>query len=427
MSKITRRAFLGATAATLAAPAIVPASVFGRGRENPSERITMACIGTGGMGTGNLRNFLQRKEVQILAVCDVERAHRDRAHRIVTDYYGAQGRGDGGCVAVSDFREIMARSDIDTVMVATPDHWHAPMAIAAARSGKDIYCEKPISLTIGEGRATVAAMQRYGRIFQTGSWQRSQRKFRFACELVRNGRIGRVHTIEVGLPSGKKIGPQPTMPVPDGLDYDLWLGPAPHEPYTEARVHYNFRYNFDYSGGKICDWGAHHHDIAQWALGCDRSGPVKVEGVGEFPADGIYDTAYHFDTVHTYADGTVLKTSDRLPQGVRFEGDEGWIFISRSKFDANPKSLLSSTIGPDETHLYESQDHYQNFLDGVRTRRETTTPAEIAHRSISIAHLGNVAMRTGRVLDWNPEAEHFVGDTTANRYLEVTSRGSWHV
>jgi len=431
--RFSRRQFIMRAAltvgATVVGPSLIPAFARGvKGKVAPSNRIAMGLIGVGGMGTHNLKAFLGYPQVQVVAVCDVDRAHRETARRMVDAYYSKERSGSyQGCAATNDFREVLARGDLDAVMIATPDHWHALIACAAARAGIDTYCEKPVGLTIGQGRILSDTMTRHGRVFQTGSWQRSQYNWRHVCELVRNGRIGKIHTVRVGLPPGAAIENQPEVPVPKGFDYDMWLGPAPRAPYIKARCHYNFRYQFDYSGGKPTDWGAHHHDIAQWALGTDTSGPTQIEGRGEFPKEGIFDTATQYEFTCTYADGARMITTNEHEYGVRFEGSEGWIYISRERWDAHPRAVLESVIRPEEINLYKSEDHYGNFLECVRTRAMTATPAEIAHRSISIAHLGNIAMRLGRKLHWNPQIERFVDDPEADRLLTRPMRGAWQL
>jgi predicted dehydrogenase len=426
----SRRSFLKTAAAVVAGPYILPSSVLGlAGTTAPSNRITMGCIGLNGMGTSDMEAFLGCDGARILAVCDVETAHRERARKIVDDHYGEQRRAGtyNGCDAYNDFREIIARKDIDAVMIGTPDHWHALITIAAAKAGKDIYCEKPISRTIVEGRALCDAVKRYGRVFQTGTQLRSTRAVRFACELVRNGRIGKLRTIRTYLPEGKAIEPQPPMPVPKGFDYDLWLGPAPWAPYTEKRCHYFFRYVSDYAGGTLTDLGAHDNDIAQWGNDTERTGPIEIDGKGRFPRDGLFDTATAFKIRYRYANGVELICStDPYPSGtgVRFEGTEGWVY-TRWIVDADPKSLLSSTIGPNETHLYDSPHHQRNFLDCVKTRGETIAPAETGHRSCSIGHLGNIAMKLGRKLRWDPARERFVNDPEADRLLSAPMRPPW--
>jgi predicted dehydrogenase len=432
---MSRRGFLKRTSAlaagAVAIPAIIPASAMGAdGHVAPSNRLVMGCIGVGSQGTGNMKGFLGYKEVQVVAVCDVDRAHRQRAEGIVNEVYG-----NTDCAGYHDFRELLDRPDLDVISLAVPDHWHAIPAIAAAKKGYDIYAEKPLALTIREGQAMVDAVARYGTIWQTGSWQRSRSNFHRGCELVRNGRIGEVHTVRVGLPTGKEIEPQPEMPIPDGFDYDFWLGPAPDAPYTEERCHWDFRWIFDYSGGQLTDWAAHHCDIANWGMGTEHTGPISVKGRGEFPKDGIWNTAIHYSLECVYAPGAspvapngfTMHVSDEF-MGCRFEGTEGTIFVNRGDvLEAEPASLLGSSIGAGGVHLHKSADHPQNFFDGVRARRQCVAPITPAHRAITIAHLGNIAMKLEREIKWDPVAERFVNDPEADRFLERAMRAPWHL
>ncbi len=432
-TEATRRQFIGsATATAFAVPWIIPSRAVasdGNAPPSPGNRITMALIGCGGMGNANLYEFLRKGDVQVLAVCDPDRARRESTRAAVNEYYAKNGKNDSyaGCDAYNDFREVLARDDVDAVIQAAPDHWHAPIVTAAARAGKDIYGEKPLTSVLRHGRAMCDVVRRYGRVFQTGSQQRSDARFRFACELVRNGRIGRVRTVQVGLPEGKATGNHPPIRVPEGFDYDLWLGPAPWAPYCDYRTHYNFRYILDYSGGKLCDWGAHHIDIAQWGLGTLESGPVEIEGKGDYPRDGLWTTAVNYHFTATYDTGAKLIVDNAFQQGVKFEGDEGWVFVKRGKIDAEPKSLLTSVIGPNEIHLYPSGDHRRNFLDCVRSRLETAAPIEHAHRTISIAHLANIAMLLGREIRWDPVTERIIGDPDAERMTDRALREPWRL
>ena len=433
--KLGRREFIERTVAVAAGavafPYIIPSSALGAdGAVAPSNRVVLGCIGVGSQGTGNMKGFLGNKDVQIVAVCDVDKSHRLEAKKIIDRKYD-----NSDCADYNDFRELLARTDLDAVSIAVPDHWHSMPAILAAQSGRDIYAEKPLSLTIVEGRAMCDAVHRYGRVWQTGSWQRSQNHFRFACELVRNGRIGKVHTVMVGLPTGPKIEPQPAMPVPEGFDYDFWLGPAPWAPYTEKRCHWNFRWILDYSGGQLTDWAAHHCDIANWGMGTEYTGPVEVQGVGDFPRDGLYNAAidYTFDCKYAPGaspvapDGFVMNVSNKNRGGATWEGTDGWVWVDRGGIDAHPKELLNSRIGPDEIHLYKSTDHMLNFLACMRTRELTITPIEVAHRAISIAHLGNIAMQLGRKVGWDPKTEQILDDAEASRKLLRTMRAPWHI
>jgi predicted dehydrogenase len=434
---LSRRKFLkgaaGATGVALAFPAIVPARVLGA--DAPSNKIQMAGIGLGGMGTGDLNGFLGDSRVRVVGVCDVDQRHRDRAKSIVDGRYKSTD-----CKAYFDFRDLIGRGDLDAVWTALPDHWHAIPAIAAAKAGCDIHGQKPFARTIREGRAMCDAVHRYGRIWQTGSQQRSDGRFRFACELVRNGRIGKVQRVEVGLPTAPTIEPQPRMPVPGGLDYQRWLGPAPWAPYTEKRCHWNFRWILDYSGGQVTDTGAHDIDIAHWGMGLDHTGPIEVEGSGEFPSDGLWDVATDFRFRCLYARGAspmhpgqveiLVGSKKHLPGGTKFIGTDGWIRATRGGTKASSASLLREKIGPGEIRLdagrgEHRQGHRQNFLDSVRTRTQPVTPIEIGQRSITPAHLGNIAMILGRKVRFNPQTERFVNDSQADRMLSRGMRSPW--
>lgn len=428
--KISRRQFLrragGVTAGAIAFPYFVSSSALGRGgRPAPSDRIVMGCIGMGGQGTGDMRGFLGKREAQVVAVCDVDKKHRDQAKKIVDEKYG-----NSDCKTYLDFRDLIERKDIDALLLALPDQWHSIPAIMGARSGKDIYGEKPLARTIREGRAICNAVHRYGRIWQTGSWQRSVAHFRKACELVRNGRIGKVSKVEVGLPTGSGGGNNPVQPVPEGVDWDFWLGPAPWVPYRGV-IHWNWRWIMDYSGGQLTDWAGHHVDIAHWGLGLDRTGPVEIEGRGVYPKDGIYDVPTQYKFTCKYATGlTMIVANDRQQpkgMGTMWYGDKGWIHVNRGGLHAEPKSVLDEVIGPDEIKLYNSRDHTQNFLDCVKSRKETITPVEIAHRSISVGLLGEIAMLTEEKLKWDPEKEVFLNSEKANRLLSRPMRAPWHI
>jgi len=419
---VSRRGFLASAGLAAAAPMIVPATVLGRGRVAASDRLTVALIGCGGMGNANVNSMLGHEEVQVVAVCDPDRSRRE----ITRERLDARDDGRGaGCVAYADFRECLDHPDLDAVIQATPDHWHALVVIAAARAGKDVYGEKPLSLTIEEGRAMAEAVRTSGRVFQTGSQQRSDARFHRACELVRSGRIGTVRRVVCGLPTTPTTGNHRPEPVPEGFDYDLWLGPAPWAPYCSARTHWNFRWILDYSGGQVTDWGAHHIDIAHWGLGLGRTGPVEVAGVGDFPADGLWDAATNFRFTARYATGVEIEITNAVRNGVRFEGDDGWIFVTRGAIEASPAALLEEPLGSADVRLTRSPGHHRDFLDCVRSRREPIAPIEEAHRTITVAHLGNVAMQLGRPVRWDPETERFPGDPAAERLARRAMRGDW--
>jgi len=443
MKRITRRTFTGMSLAAMGTPYIVPARVLGA--EAPSNRITMGFVGVGNQGTNDMRGFLQDDRVQVVAVCDVNRESRgywsnglggrEPARRIVNAFYARKtGQADySGCEAYEDFRDLIARPDIDAIETALPDHWHAIPVIEAAKAGKDIYGQKPLSLTVADGRAMVRAVQRYNRVFQCGSQQRSDRNFRRACELVRNGRIGKLQVVECGLPGGAPdyVGTNPSkepQPVPEGFNYEFWLGPAPQAPYCPARCLINFRWILDYSGGQLTDWGGHHPDCAQWGMGTERTGPVKITNAkGMFHMNDLWNTAteYYFEAV--YENGVVLKIGNRLRGGVKFIGTDGWVWANRGRHEASSNAIKNSTIGPEEIHLYESDNHFRNFIDCVISRKEPIAPVEVAHRSITIAHLGNIAMLLGRDLRWDPEGERVPDDAEANAMLSRPYRAPWRL
>ena len=430
MKRVNRRQFLtkaiGVSAGAVGFPYLVRSSALGNtGTVADSERITIGFIGVGGHGRAvNLTNFLGNADAQAVAVCDVETSHMNIARDMVNKKYGNKD-----CVTYRDFRKIIERDDIDAVMISTPDHWHVPISIMAAKAGKDVECEKP-TLTIEEGRILCETMKRYNRVFQWSTEDRSVDVYHRMCELVRNGRIGKVHTVRVELPSGPDTPGDPTpMPVPDGFDYDMWLGPAPYAPYTKDRIHWNFRWILDYSGGQLTDWGAHLLDGAQWGNDTENTGPVEVEGKGEFWRDGLYNTAKEYRIEYKYADGVRLIVTSGTPS-LRFEGSDGWIGNRgwRAKLQAEPKSILDSVIGPNEIHLYTCRAGEQrNFLDCVKSRKDCYFPPEIGHRCFTIAHIGNISMLLGRKLRWDPDKERFINDEQANRMLSRSMRSPWQL
>ena len=427
--RVTRRGFLKQAAGISAAvgfPYLIRSSALGKaGSVAASNRITIGFIGVGGHGIDmNLRTFLGQPDAQAVAVCDVDSNNMNKARDIVNQKYG-----NTDCATYKDFRDVIARDDIDAVMVSTPDHWHVPISIAALQAGKDVECEKP-TLTVREGRAVVETVKRYNRVFQWSTEDRSVYEYHRMCELVRNGRIGKVHTVRVELPSGPNDPGNPTpMPVPKELDYDMWLGPAPWAPYTKDRIHWNFRWIQDYSGGQLTDWGAHLLDGAQWGNNSEHTGPVEVEGKGVFCEGGLYDTAKEYHIEYKYADGVTLIVKSGNPS-LRFEGSEGWIGNVgwRAPLQTEPKSILDSVIGPNEIHLYTCQGGEQrNFLDCIKSRKECYFPPEIGQRCFTIAHIGNISMLLGRRLKWDPDKEEFVNDEQANRMLSRSMRSPWHL
>lgn len=427
---LSRRAFLRNTSLVSAAaafPAILPSRMFGQ--TAPSKKITIGFIGTGNIAQGHLETLLGFDDVRILAVCDVDKTHRDLAAAKVNTGYGNRD-----CAAYNDFRELTARPDIDAVMVCTPDNWHALNAIEAMRNGKDVYVEKPLTLTIEEGRALVAAARKYGRVAQTGTQQRSSRRFHDTAEFIRNGGMGKLSRIEILIPANNKYVGANWKPeaVPAGLDWDLWVGPAPFQPYTRQGCHYNFRFILDYAAGQVTNWGAHYIDIAQWALGMDESGPVEVVGDGEFPTTGLFSTATKVDFTCRYASGVTLRCRTRydgISDGnVRFVGDRGWVDVSRSASKASGPELLkeiAAQAGKGAVKLPVSLNHHDNFLQAIRTRGRPISDVEFGHRTTSICNLGNIAMQLKRPLKWDPVAERFTDDAVANRMRGRSMRGPW--
>jgi predicted dehydrogenase len=460
-SETTRRTFLKTAALGLGAaaggPCLVPASVFGANA--PSNRIHIALIGGGNQSTVDLPAMLDQKDAQVVAVCDVNTASfgyktakqflgRKPAQEKVDAFYAAQTRSGRfrGCGGYNDFREVLRRTDIDAVAVVVPDHWHCLITILAAEAGKDIYCEKPLSLTVRQGREMVNAVRRHNRILQTGSQYRSSPGTRLTCELVRNGRIGRLTRIVANFPENNVHDPGPgwqPMPVPEGFDYDLWLGPAPQAPYHKDRCLYRFRFNSDYSGGQVTNFGAHMIDIAQWAMGTDDTGPVELEDTGsQWPAKGgLFNTATRIGFRARYANGVELLCETREPSfNTRFQGTEGWLEYGYGGLKTEPASLAASVIGPNEIHLprsnparieaaakYFSPDHWRNFLDAVKSRRDPIEPVEVGHRTATICHLGNIVMQLKRKLRWDPAKEEFPGDDEANRMLDRPMRAPWRI
>lgn len=448
MTKTNRRSFIQAAgivaAGTIIVPTIISACSRGKnGHKAPSDRINVAFIGAGNQAGNDIKNFLKDERVQVTAICDVNTegpgywaggiAGREPRIRAVDKFYSEKmGKDYKSCRGYDDFREVIALKDIDAVEVVTPDHWHSIPVLMAAAAGKDIYCQKPLALTIPEGRAMSNATKKYGIVFQTGSQQRSDKNFRRACELVRNGRIGELQTVRCGLPSGTPdfghTGDQTSpIPVPKGFDYDMWLGPAPVEPYSPARVGVNFRWNLDYSGGQLTDWGGHHPDIAQWGMGTEKTGPIKIQNAkATWAQHPVWDTAtdYYFESI--FDNGLKLIISSKEERGgVKFEGTEGWVWADRGKYEASSNAIMESVIGKDEINLYKSENHFRNFIDCVITREETIAPAETAHRSISIAHLGNIAMRLNQDLEWDPINEKILNNDQANNMLSRQMREPW--
>ena len=426
--QLNRRLFLQRTAlagAVLGFPTIVPTSVFGQNA--PSNRIGIGLIGLGLMMGGHQNNMLGRADAQVLAVCDVDRNRREKQKQAIEQSY-ANKKGQGtytGCAAYNEFERIIERKDIDAVIVVTPDHWHAAISIAAMRAGKDVYVQKPMTLTIREGRLMSDTAKQYGSILQVGSQQRSERAFRKACEIVRNGWIGKVHTVHTSLGEFPVSRTLPEQPIPEGFDYDRWLGPTPWYAYNEERVKGNYgggwRCFWEYGSRKNGDWGAHHFDIIQWALGMDDSGPV------EFLTKGYEKNEFQ---THIYKTGTkVLRTDGKVKNGqmIHFMGEKGEVLVSRGdKLETTPVDLKPRPIGPGETRLYEvTNGHEDNWIRCIKSRQQPICTAEIGHRTTTICHLSAIAERLGRPIKWNPDKEEILGDTEASRWLDRPRRAPY--
>ena len=413
-----------ATAALVTAPLFVPSSALGKdGNVAASERITVGCIGVGGHGTNrNLEMYLGQKDARVVAVCDVDSNHLARAKKRVNQVYGNQD-----CATYKDFREILERKDIDAVMISTPDHWHVLMSVLALRAGKDVQCEKP-TLTIDEGKILVREVRKHKKVFQTSTEDRSVPVYHRIAELVRNGRIGQLKTIRIQLPQQPQVPGDPTpQPVPKGLDYEMWLGPAPFAPYTKDRVHFHFRWISDYSGGIVPDWGTHLFDTAQWANDTERTGPTRIEAKGTYWKGGLYDTPKEYHIEYTYANG-VRMIVDHGGTGIRFEGTEGWVEVPawRQPLRASDPKILGTKIGEDGVRLYTNPaGEHRDFLDCVKSRKDPYFPVDIGHRVSSICHLADIAMRVDRPLEWDPKSERFPKDDEANKMLSRTMRDPW--
>jgi predicted dehydrogenase len=447
-SRLSRRDFLRSSVAlaagALGGPYIVPASVFGQNA--PSNRVTLGIIGCGNQSTIDMSEFMKYPGCQIVAVCDVNRGSlgyktdkqflgREPQRDFVNRFYAEKSASGTykGCDMYSDFRELLARKDIDAVAIIAPDHWHATMTVLAARAGKDIYCQKPLTLTVAEGQTMIKAVRKHRRILQTGSQYRSHATMRRACELVRNGRIGKLQRVETYVAANNFNGPGPgwkAMPVPEGFDYDMWLGPAPEAPYHHDRCLYRFRFILDYSGGQTTNFGCHSNDVAHWAMGVDDTGPVEVENLGaEFPPKGdLFDTPTKVAFRARYANGVTLDCkTDPLGFGARFEGTDGWLRVTSRGIVSEPAGIKDSVIAETEMRLPVSENHYHNFLDCVKSRKEPIEPVEIGHRTATLCHLGNIAMILDRKIKWNPRSEKIVGDSEAARMLSRPMRGPWRV
>ncbi len=426
---VSRREFLAGAAAALSGPQLVRAAVLGRSGVAPSERIGLGFIGVGSRGTDHVRTLLGYPETQILAVCDPYRSKCENIKRVVDSHYAGQGGTYNGCAIHQDFRELLARDDIDAVVIASPENWHALHGAMAAAAGKDVYGEKALTLTVAEGQALIKAVRRNGRVFQVGTQQRSSRNFRFACELARNGYLGKLRTVKVGVPGGRSLPEAPPTPPPPDLDYEMWLGPAPYTPHNDLKGSFNWYFIADYCAGWIQSWGVHHVDIAQWGAPKLTSGKLKVKGAAVFPRNGLADTSVTWRVEYRTEDGLLLIFSDDGQQkhGCRFEGDAGWVLVNREGIWAEPASILAATIMPNEEHLYESENHHANFIQCIRTRRDPAAPIESGHSATTLTLIGDIATRLGRELTWDWAAERFVDDDDGNRMLKRPMRSPWRI
>lgn len=436
-------------AGTVIIPTIVPSSVFGK--NPPSDRINIGWIGCGRQGRGDISGTMRFDTAMVTAVSDVDSNRMALGRKFIEDFYNKRS-GSSNSVNVKsygDYKEMLLDKSIDAVMITTPDHWHSQPGIEAALAGKDIYLEKPTSLTITEGRLLSDVVTRTKVILQVGTQQRSSPQWRIAAELVRNGRIGKLHTVKIGLP-GDPAGPEaPEMPVPENLNYDMWLGSTPEVYYTEIRVHP--QKDFDRPGwlrceqfgaGMITGWGQHHFDSAAWGMDTELTGPVTIEAVASFPKSGLWDVHGDFMSKAEYKNGVTQLTSGGYPNGVRYEGTDGWIFVTRGSYtatssdpvvvdrnakalDASDPAILTSVIGPDEIHLYESSSQIGNWLDCIKSRKEPISPVEMGHRACTVCLVTHIAMKLGRKLTWDPDNEKFIGDDEANSMLSRPQRAPY--
>lgn len=447
-----RRTFLknslaGIAGASIGFPTIVPATVFGKNA--PSNKINIGQIGCGRIARDHdLPGTWQHDVARIMAVSDVDSNRMADGKKLIEAYY-TKKTGNSKYVDVKmygDYREMLLNKEIDAVIISTPDHWHSQPALEAALAGKDIYLQKPTSLTVKEGRLLSDVVQKKGTILQVGTQQRSSPQFRIAAELVRNGRIGKLHTVRIGLP-GDPAGPYVApMPIPKSLNYDMWLGSTPEMPYTEIAVHPQVGYGRpgwlrieQFGAGMITGWGQHHFDSAAWGMDTELTGPTRIQAVAEFPKAGLWNVHGDFMVKAEYANGITMYTSGGYPNGIRYEGTEGWIFVSRGNYvasssdpvqteksksalDASDPKILTSVIGPNEIHLYKSDEHHGNWLDCIKTRKQPLSPVEIGHRACTVCLVSHIAMKLPRTLEWDPVAERFKNDDEANAMLSRPQR-----
>ena len=433
MTNSNRRSFLKnsavASVGAMVLPQIIPSTALGMGgRMAPSDRLVMGAIGTGSQGKSNMRDFLQlNKQVQFVAVCDVDSNNLEKAKTMADAAYA-----NNDCRTYGDYRELLEKEKLDAVSIALPDHWHGIIYTAAVEKKLHVYGEKPICRTIRDGQTIVKAVQKNKITWQTGSWQRSQPNFHRGAELAINGRIGKISRIEVGLPNGGKgIGTPPIQEVPKELNWEMWLGPAPKVPYRGVS-HWNWRWILEYSGGQLTDWAGHHIDIANWGAGLEHTGPVEIAGEGVYPREGIYNVPVEYDFLCKYANGIEMRVCNdaRLKKGsgTTWYGDKGWIHVNRGNtLTVSDPKILEEVIGENEIHLIKSDNHWQNFVDCVRSGEKTIAPIEVAYRAISVGLLGEIAMQTGQKIQWDPEKEEIIGNPMAARLLDRPYRAPWQL
>jgi predicted dehydrogenase len=454
MSKISRRKLLQSSLKAAVASSLVlkgfPSVVQGAvmGKNSPSNRINIGAIGTGRISRDHdMPGVWNYDNAQIIAVCDLDKKRAKDAEALVNKHYSARNnKSIDGVKVYTDYRELLQNKDIDAVLISTPDHWHAIIGIDAVEAGKDVYLQKPASLTIAGGRALSNAVNRTGRILQIGSQQRSSSQFRYAAELVRNGRIGELKTVYVGLPGDPSGEEEPEMPIPENLNYEMWLGSTPYVYYTEKRVHPQKDYSRpgwlrceQFGAGMITGWGAHHIDSAHWGMDTEYTGPIEVWGTAEFPTKGLWDVHGIFRTEALYANGVKMVVSNELPNGIKFEGTKGWIFVTRGNYratasdpvadssgvkplDASDPKIIRSEIGPDEIHLTVSKEQHGNWLESVISRKPPISPIEIGHRACSTCLIHHIAMKLKRKVHWDPINERFINDDEANSMLSRPQR-----
>ncbi|MAS93169.1 MAG: dehydrogenase [Verrucomicrobiales bacterium] len=437
----SRRKFLSTAAAAVGAPTIIPASVLGKNA--PSNRVVMGFIGMGNRGIGVMEAFLNHDDVQGVAVCDVEERHQQIRHGKMSREYGwAAGRESvekayskkqttnwKGCDTYQDFREVLDRDDIDAVLVGTPDHWHGIITMAAIQSGKDVYCEKPMTHLFAEGHAIHREVAKRNAVFQVGSQQRSDKLFQQAVEIVRNGLLGKVSRVEVGLPPGhnEPVGDTTIKTPPSDLDYDMWCGPSVKLPYMEARHHWTWRWNTAYGGGQLMDWIGHHNDIAHWGLDMDKSGPISVEARNWTPSEtDVYDTPVDYEVLSKYDNGVEVLMASHFPNGTKWIGENGWVHVTRGKLTSSNEAWAAPGFEAGEWKTYKTPGHQRNFVDCVKSREDTIANAETAHRSITPGHLGYLSYLIGSLIEWDPKAEKIIGDESAQKSLmDLPYRGNW--